>query len=305
MIGARGQHTAEQNPSACHGCRAAAASAAWGLGAWMSVLGLASSAALAEGQQDEAATHQSLTVELPGGSKVEVLTPVSGDWEVKMNPAKPSAGIPEAISFGGPFDLPPPPYPLDALEPYMSRSTLEYHWGKHHRTYCENLNKQVAGSSTPVGSLKDVVMDSWNGGKTLPAFNNAAQVWNHTFFWDSMKPAGGGAPAAGPLADAIERDFGSLDALRNELQMAGLTQFGSGWAWLVCDDEGTLKVFKTANAVPPFVSGWVPLLTIDVWEHAYYLDHQNRRGDYITLFLDHLVNWEKVAQRYEQATTDA
>eukprot|EP00878_Enallax_costatus_P001084 GHUV01001221.1.p1 GENE.GHUV01001221.1~~GHUV01001221.1.p1 ORF type:complete len:207 (+),score=81.04 GHUV01001221.1:237-857(+) len=194
-----------------------------------------------------------------------------------------------------------PPYALDALEPHMSKQTLEFHWGKHHRAYVDNMNKQTAGTELEGKSLEEVVLASWNGGNPTPVFNNAAQVWNHTFFWESMKPNGGGEPT-GKLADAIKSSFGSFDEFKTQFKNAGATQFGSGWAWLVADKSGKLSIEKTPNAVTPVVEGKTPILTMDVWEHAYYLDVQNRRPDYMTTFVDKLINWEEVAKRYQAAT---
>ncbi|KAF8054759.1 hypothetical protein HT031_006941 [Scenedesmus sp. PABB004] len=200
------------------------------------------------------------------------------------------------------FTLPDLPYALDALEPHMSKQTLEFHWGKHHRAYVDNMNKQLAGSNLAGKGLEEIIKASWNGGSPEPVFNNAAQVWNHTFFWESMKPNGGGAPT-GKLADAINASFGSLDEFKTQFKAAGATQFGSGWAWLVTDKAGKLTIEKTPNAVTPIAEGRTPILTMDVWEHAYYLDVQNRRPDYMTTFVDKLINWDAVAARLEAATT--
>jgi Fe-Mn family superoxide dismutase len=199
------------------------------------------------------------------------------------------------------LELKPLPYATDALEPNMCKQTLEIHWGKHHRAYVDNMNKQIAGTDLDGKSLEEIVMASWNNGNPTPVFNNAAQVWNHTFFWESMKPNGGGAPT-GKLAEAITRDFGSLDEFKTQFKTAGATQFGSGWAWLCADKAGKLSITKTPNAVTPVVEGKTPILTMDVWEHAYYLDVQNRRPDYMTTFVDKLVNWDAVAARYAAAT---
>ncbi|XP_061341435.1 superoxide dismutase [Fe], chloroplastic-like [Gastrolobium bilobum] len=215
------------------------------------------------------------------------------------------------------FDLKPPPYPLNALEPIMSQETLEYHWGKHHRTYVDNLNKQIIGTDLDGKSLEDIIVIAYNKGDFLPAFNNAAQAWNHDFFWESMKPGGGGKPS-GDLLKLIERDFGSFEKFLDKFKIAASTQFGSGWAWLAykesrldvgnavnplkTDEDNKLVVVKSPNAVNPLVWGYYyPLLTIDVWEHAYYLDYQNRRPDYISVFMDKLVSWEAVSSRLEQA----
>lgn len=186
------------------------------------------------------------------------------------------------------FTLPELPYAPDALEPHISENTFSFHYSKHHQAYVTNLNKLLEGSAE--ASLEDVIMDASKDAAKAGIFNNAAQVWNHTFYWNSMKPNGGGTPS-GELAKKIDEDFGSLDAFKEEFQKAGATQFGSGWAWLVLDGD-KLKVTKTANADLPMVHGQKALLTMDVWEHAYYLDFQNKRPDYMATFLDKLVNWE-------------
>ncbi|KAL2526936.1 Superoxide dismutase [Fe] 2 [Abeliophyllum distichum] len=218
------------------------------------------------------------------------------------------------------FDLKPPPYPMDALEPHMSRETFEYHWGKHHRAYVDNLNKQIAGTELDGMTLEDIVVVTYNKGDLLPPFNNAAQVWNHDFFWESMKPGGGGKPA-GELLDLINRDFGSFEEFVKEFKTAAATQFGSGWAWLVykanrlevgnaenplpLDEDKKLVVVKSPNAVNPLVWDYFPLLTVDVWEHAYYLDYQNRRPDYLSIFMEKLVSWEAVSSRLDSAKARA
>ena len=189
--------------------------------------------------------------------------------------------------------LPALPYDLDALEPHISRSTLEFHHGKHHAAYVTNLNNLVAGTDLEGKSLEETITAVAGDAAKAGIFNNAAQVWNHSFYWQGIKAGGGGAPS-GDLAAKIEADFGSFDAFKEQFKTAGATQFGSGWAWLVLDG-GTLKVTKTANADLPLAHGQKALLTMDVWEHAYYLDYQNRRPDYMTTFLDKLVNWDFVA----------
>ena len=189
--------------------------------------------------------------------------------------------------------LPALPYDLDALEPHISRSTLEFHHGKHHAAYVTNLNNLVAGTDLEAKSLEETITAVAGDAAKAGIFNNAAQVWNHSFYWQGIKPAGGGAPS-GELAAKIDADFGSFDAFKEQFKTAGATQFGSGWAWLVLE-EGSLKVTKTANADLPLAHGQKALLTMDVWEHAYYLDYQNRRPDYMTTFLDKLVNWDFVA----------
>ena len=189
--------------------------------------------------------------------------------------------------------LPALPYGLDALEPNISRSTLEFHHGKHHAAYVTNLNNLVAGTDLETKSLEDTITAVAGDAGKAGVFNNAAQVWNHSFYWQCMKPGGGGQPS-GALADKINADFGSYEAFVEQFKTAGATQFGSGWAWLVLDG-GTLKVTKTANADLPLAHGQKALLTMDVWEHAYYLDYQNRRPDYMTTYLEKLVNWDFVA----------
>uniref|UniRef100_UPI0040472D57 superoxide dismutase n=1 Tax=Cyanobium sp. TaxID=2164130 RepID=UPI0040472D57 len=189
--------------------------------------------------------------------------------------------------------LPALPYGLDALEPHISRSTLEFHHGKHHAGYVTNLNNLVAGTDLEAKSLEETVQAVAGDASKASVFNNAAQVWNHSFYWQCMKPGGGDRPT-GALADKINADFGSFEAFVEQFKTAGATQFGSGWAWLVLDG-GTLKVTKTANADLPLAHGQTALLTMDVWEHAYYLDYQNRRPDYMTTFLEKLVNWDFVA----------
>ncbi|MCY1077371.1 superoxide dismutase [Archangium lansingense] len=188
-----------------------------------------------------------------------------------------------------PFTLPELPYKKDALAPHISAETLEYHHGKHHAAYVTNLNKLLEGKPEASRSLEEVILNSEGG-----VFNNAAQVWNHTFYWNCMKPNGGGRPT-GDLADAITRDFGSFERFREEFATAAATQFGSGWAWLVLE-KGKLAVTKTGNADLPLKHGQKALLTIDVWEHAYYIDFRNARPKYIDTFLEKLVNWDFVLE---------
>ena len=185
------------------------------------------------------------------------------------------------------------PYSLDALEPHISRGTLEFHHGKHHAGYVTNLNKLVEGGELADKSLEETIAAVAGDASKAGVFNNAAQVWNHSFYWQCIKPGGGGKPS-GALAEKIDADFVSFDAFVEQFKAAGATQFGSGWAWLVLDG-GTLKVTKTANADLPLAHGQTALLTMDVWEHAYYLDYQNRRPDYMATYLDKLVNWDFVA----------
>ncbi len=193
------------------------------------------------------------------------------------------------------FELPPLPYDMDALAPHISKETLEYHYGKHHQAYVTNLNKAIEGTEHESKSLEQIIKDAeLNSG----LFNNAAQTWNHTFYWSCMAPDGGGAPQ-GEVADAIAQAFGSYDEFRKQFTEAAMTQFGSGWAWLADDGSG-LKVMKTPNADLPLKHDTKALLTIDVWEHAYYIDYRNARPSYIETWLDHVVNWDFVAQNLQQ-----
>ena len=192
------------------------------------------------------------------------------------------------------FEQAPLPYDFNALEPYgMKAETFEYHYGKHHKTYVDNLNKLTADTELADKPLEEVIKVTYNDASKQGVFNNAAQVWNHTFFWSSIKPGGGGAPT-GDLAARIDKDFGSFEKFKEEFTAAATTQFGSGWAWLI-DDNGTLKVTKTSNAVDPVAEGQKALLTLDVWEHAYYIDFRNARPAFIKNYLDNLVNWDFAA----------
>ncbi|PKP05170.1 MAG: superoxide dismutase [Bacteroidetes bacterium HGW-Bacteroidetes-6] len=189
------------------------------------------------------------------------------------------------------FELPPLPWAADALEPIISAKTIEFHYGKHHQAYVNNLNNLLPGSPFEEASLEDIVLEAEGG-----IFNNAAQVWNHTFYWNCLSPNGGGEPT-GTLLDAIVRDFGSFEDFKKQFSTAAATLFGSGWAWLCTDDNGKLSIVQESNAGNPMRRDLEPLLTCDVWEHAYYLDKQNRRPDYIADFWK-LVDWEAVSERY-------
>jgi superoxide dismutase, Fe-Mn family len=191
------------------------------------------------------------------------------------------------------FSLPPLPYAKDALSPHISAETLDYHYGKHHQAYVTNLNKLIEGKPEEKKSLEEIIVTSEGG-----LFNNAAQNWNHTFYWGSMKPHGGGQPK-GDLLAAITRDFGSFDKLKEEFSNAAATLFGSGWAWLVLQN-GKLSVTKTADADLPMKHGQKALLTLDVWEHAYYIDFRNARPKYIETFLTSLVNWDFVGENLKK-----
>jgi superoxide dismutase, Fe-Mn family len=188
------------------------------------------------------------------------------------------------------FTLPDLPYAKDALAPYLSQETLEYHHDKHHNAYVTNLNGLIEGTDNAGKPLEEIIMAADAG----PLFNNAAQVWNHTFYWNCMKPGGGGVPT-GELAKAIDSAFGSVDDFKKEFSAAAVGQFGSGWAWLVLEN-GAMKVTKTANADLPMKHGQTALLTVDVWEHAYYIDYRNLRPKYVETFLTSLVDWDFVAE---------
>ena len=192
------------------------------------------------------------------------------------------------------FTLMALPYADNALAPVITPNTISFHHGKHHKTYVDNLNNLVKGTDLEGKSLEEIVKATAGKADKAPLFNNAAQIWNHDFYWKSMKPNGGGAPT-GKVADRINESFGSFEEFKKQLSATTVSQFGSGWGWLVADSAGALKVVKTGNAEVPFTQGLKPLLTIDVWEHAYYLDHQNRRADYVNAVIDKLVNWEFAA----------
>ena len=181
------------------------------------------------------------------------------------------------------FELPELPYAKDALEPYISENTMEFHYGKHHKAYVDNLNNLVKDTEFENMSLEDIIKATVGRPEFTGIFNNAAQAWNHAFFWNSMVPDGGQEPK-GELKDRIERDFGSYDKFKEDFKNAAVSQFGSGWAWLVEGKDGKLQVIKTSNADTPLAHGLTPIVTCDVWEHAYYLDYQNRRADFVSAF---------------------
>jgi superoxide dismutase, Fe-Mn family len=188
--------------------------------------------------------------------------------------------------------LPELPYAKNALAPYVSEKTLEFHYGKHHNAYVVNGNKLIEGTELSKASLEEIIKKTAGDAARAGIFNNAAQVWNHTFYWQCMKPNGGGPPY-GPIAEKINTYFGNYEKFVEEFKNAGVTQFGSGWAWLVLKDDA-LKITKTANADTPIAHGTTPLLVVDVWEHAYYLDYQNKRPDYLSAFVENLINWDFV-----------
>ena len=206
--------------------------------------------------------------------------------DTSNSPTTPGAASPLALS--------PLPYAENALEPIITAKTMSFHYGKHHKAYVDNLNKLIAGTEYATLSLEKIITSTAGKPEKAAIFNNAAQNWNHTFYWKSMSPKGGGEPPAA-LKSKIEAAFGSVDACKKELASTAVSQFGSGWAWLVLEGD-KLKVVKTANADIPMSMGLKPLLAIDVWEHAYYLDYQNRRVDYANAVLDKLINWEFALQ---------
>lgn len=195
------------------------------------------------------------------------------------------------------FTLPDLPYAYDALAPYMSRETLEYHHDKHHLAYVNNGNNLLKGTEFEGKTLEEIVVGSF--GKNAPLFNNAGQHYNHLHFWNWMKPNGGG-PIPGELEKKIIEDLGSVEKFKEDFIAAGVGQFGSGWAWLALKD-GKLVVLKSANGENPLVQGATPILGVDVWEHSYYIDYRNRRPDYLKAFVDHLINWDYVAELYSKA----
>jgi Fe-Mn family superoxide dismutase len=202
-----------------------------------------------------------------------------------MTPAEPRRS--------GGFELPPLPYSEDALAPHISAQTMSFHYGKHHRAYVDKLNELTDGTDLAGKSLEEVIQAAAADAGKKSLFNSAGQTWNHTFYWKSLKPGGGGKPG-GKLLEAVKRDFGSVEKLLEALADAANSQFGSGWAWLV-SSAGKLEVVKTANAETPLTTAKKPLLTIDVWEHAYYLDYQNQRKKYVQAVLDHLLDWDFAA----------
>ena len=195
------------------------------------------------------------------------------------------------------FELPSLPYANDALAPYMSAETLDFHHGKHHQTYVTNLNNLLKDNELQGASLEDIVVKSSKDTSMVGIFNNAGQHWNHIMFWQCMKPNGGGSIPS-ELEARLNSDFGSVDKFKEAFIQAGTTQFGSGWAWLAIDN-GKLVVTKSANASNPLVDGMKPILGCDVWEHSYYIDYRNKRPDYLKAFLDSLVNWEFVASQLD------
>ncbi|XP_030449379.1 superoxide dismutase [Fe] 3, chloroplastic isoform X1 [Syzygium oleosum] len=236
--------------------------------------------------------------------------PWSNDCSQNLNSLKlpalqqrgPNFGSRKASKVLAFYGLKSPPYELDALEPYMSKRLMETHWGEHHHGYVEGLNKQLEKNDILYGyTLDELVKVTYNNGNPLPEFNNAAQVWNHDFFWESMQPGGGGMPELG-LLQQIEKDFGSFTNFKEKFIEAALSLFGSGWVWLVLKRrEKRLEVVKTSNAVNPIVWDDIPLISLDTWEHAYYQDYKNDRGKYVNAFMNHLVSWHVATVRIIRA----
>lgn len=193
------------------------------------------------------------------------------------------------------FELQALPYGITALEPHISGQTVNFHYNRHHRGYLDKLKKALAGTAAAESTLEEIILNS-----DEDVFNNASQVWNHSFYWNSMSPEGGGDPGRG-FAELLKRDVGGIDEFKREFAEIANTQFGSGWAWLVVDGDGRLRLLSTPNAKSPLSDGVYPLLTLDVWEHAYYLDYQNERGAYIEAYLDHLINWRFAEANLEEA----
>jgi Fe-Mn family superoxide dismutase len=200
----------------------------------------------------------------------------------------------DTTKTAGPHALPPLPFADSALAPVISANTISFHYGKHHRGYVDTLNKLVAGTELADLSLEKIIMATVGKADKAAIFNNAAQIWNHTFYWRSLRANGGSEPPVA-LKQKIEASFGTVDTCKKDLATAATTQFGSGWVWLVSAGD-TLKVVKTGNAETPLTTNMKPLITIDVWEHAYYLDYQNRRADYVNAVLDKLINWDFAAE---------
>lgn len=192
------------------------------------------------------------------------------------------------------FEMMALPYGMNDLNPYITETTMEYHYGKHYKTYLDNVNKLIKGTPFEEMTLVEIIQATYGKPEYQAIFNNAAQAWNHEFFWKSMAPQGGGKPS-GEMLKKIEKDFGSYDKFREDFKAAALGQFGSGWVWLV-EDNGKLSIVKTANADTPIARKVKPIINLDVWEHAYYLDYQNRRADFTDAYLDHLINWQNSMQ---------
>ena len=188
-------------------------------------------------------------------------------------------------------ELPTLPYPQNALKPFISENTIQFHYGKHHNAYVENTIKLISGTDLEDKSLEEIIITSSEDKKMVSLFNNAAQVWNHSFYWNCLKPGGGGKPF-GPISDRIDDSFENYEKFISNFKSTAMSQFGSGWAWLVLRNDNTLDILKTSNAGNPLTENLKPVLTVDVWEHAYYLDYQNKRAEYLDTFFEHLINWD-------------
>lgn len=220
-------------------------------------------------------------------------------WKQRRDSSHNNGGVSKVFGYYG---LKSPPYKLDALEPYMSQRTLEVHWGVHHRGYVEALNKQLEKNDTLYGcTMDELIKNLYNNGNPFPEFNDAAQVWNHDFFWESMQPGGGDMPTLGFLQQ-IEKDFGSFANFKEKFTEAALTLFGSGWVWLVLKREAkSLAIVKTSNSINPLLWNDIPITSLDMWEHAYYLDYRNDKAKYVDTFMNHLVSWNAAAVRMVRA----
>jgi len=229
------------------------------------------------------------------GTKPQTAPPVPPTGKTVPEAAKPSAPAEPSVTTAAPtIALPPLPYAENALEPVISATTVGFHYGKHHKTYVEKTNTLSAGTPLAGKSLEEIVKRAAKGGeKQKKLFNAAAQTWNHNFYWQSLKPKGGGAPT-GTVKERIDKDFGSYEKFREQFATTAIDHFSNGWVWLVLD-KGKLKIVETHDADTPLLRGQKPLLTTDVWEHAYYLDYKNARKDYVNGFLDKLLNWDFVA----------
>jgi len=236
-------------------------------------------------------TRRDLLLSTAGLAALSTTGPAAATDSAAAGPPAPAASAP---SSAGPFTLPALPFADGALDPVISANTLGFHYGRHHRAYVDNLNKAVAGTPYADMKLEQIIAATYGVADKSAVYNNAAQHWNHSFYWRSLRPQGGGEPPAA-LRLKLESSFGSVDACRKELLTAATTQFGSGWAWLV-QDGGRLAVAKTGNADSPLSKGQRPLLAIDVWEHAYYLDYQNRRADYVAAVIGKALNWGFAAE---------
>lgn len=219
-----------------------------------------------------------------------------GKWQVEKFNNRRAAKV---VSYYG---LRSPPYKLDALEPHLSKRALELHWGEHHRVYVDALNKQLGKNDRLYGcTLEELVKVTYNNGNPMPEFNNAAELWNHDFFWESMKPGGGDTPILG-LLQQIEKDFGSFPNFKERFAEEAISLFGSGWIWLVLKrEEKRLAIVRTSNSVNPLLWNDIPILNIDMWEHAYYLDYKNDKGAYVSVFMNHLVSWNAAMARMARA----